>query len=175
MGIKNIKLSDLSWVKYSNNFKIKKPYILISPGASLHRPRKRWPEKNYVEIAKKFIKRKVTPVILGNYEDLELANFIYMNSNGCINLANKTTIQDLCCLARDAQFAIGNDTGPMHIFSLSGCQVMVLFSNDSNPVRCAPRTTKKRKKVKIIQQNDLRKLSKEIVINVLDNDFGYNL
>ena len=72
-----------------------------------------------------------------------------MNSNGCINLANKTTIQDLCCLARDAQFAIGNDTGPMHIFSLSGCQVMVLFSNDSNPIRCAPRSVSKKKLVKI--------------------------
>ena len=175
MGIKNIKLSDLSWVKYSNNFKIKKPYILISPGASLHRPRKRWPEKNYVEIAKKFIKRKVTPVILGNYEDLELANFIYMNSNGCINLANKTTIQDLCCLARDAQFAIGNDTGPMHIFSLSGCQVMVLFSNDSNPIRCAPRSVSKKKLVKIIQKKDLRNLTVEEVLHSLRNDFRYEL
>ena len=63
----------------------------------------------------------------------------------------------------------------MHAIAMSGCNTLVLFSNDSNPVRCAPRTTKKRKKVKIIQQNDLRKLSKEIVINVLDNDFGYNL
>ena len=40
IGIKNIKLSDLSWVKSTNNFKIRKPYVLISPGASLHRPKK---------------------------------------------------------------------------------------------------------------------------------------
>ena len=175
IGIVNIKLTDLSWVKNNRNFNIKSPYIIISPGSSSHRLKKRWPEKDYAFIAKKFINKGITPVVIGNKEDYEIAKFICMNATGCVNLLNETTIQDICVLSRDANLAIGNDTGPMHAIAMSGCNTLVLFSNDSNPVRCAPRTTKKRKKVKIIQQNDLRKLSKEIVINVLDNDFGYNL
>ena len=175
IGIKNIKLSDLSWVKNTNNFEINKPYVLFSPGASSHRTKKRWPEKNYVEIAKKFIQKKITPVILGNSEDLEIANFISMNTNGCLNLVNKTTIQDLCFLARDAELSIGNDTGPMHAFSMSGCNSLVLFSNDSNPNRCAPRSINKKKLVKIIQKKDLRNLKVIEVLDCLRNDFGYEL
>ena len=175
IGIKNIKLSDLSWVKSTNNFEINKPYILLSPGASSHRPKKRWPEKNYVEIAKKFIRKRITPIILGNSEDLEIANFITMNTNGCINLVNKTTIQDLCSLAREAELSIGNDTGPMHVFSMSGCHSVVLFSVDSNPTRCAPRSINKKKLVKIIQKNDLRNLTVDEVLDCLRNDFRYEL
>ena len=174
IGIKNIKLSDLSWVKSINNFRINKPYILFSPGASPRRPKKIWPEKNYVEIAKKFLRRKITPVILGNSQDLDIANFISMNASGCINLVNQTTIQDLCCLARDAQLAIGNDTGPMHVFSMSGCHSLVLFSDDSNPNRCSPRSISKKKLVRIIQKKDLRNLEVNDVLHCLRNDFGYD-
>ena len=175
IGIKNIKLSDLSLVKSTNNFEINKPYLLLSPGSSSHRPKKRWPENNYVEIAKKFIRKRITPIILGNSEDLEIANFITMNTNGCINLVNKTTIQDLCSLAREAELSIGNDTGPMHVFSMSGCHSLVLFSNDSNPTRCAPRSINKKKLVKIIQKNDLRNLIVDEVLDCLRNDFRYEL
>ena len=175
IGIKNIKLSDLSWVKSTNNFEINKPYVLFSPGASSHRPKKMWSEKNYVELAKKFIRKKITPIILGNSQDLEIANFILMNTNGCINLVNKTTIQDLCFLAREAELSIGNDTGPMHVFSMSGCHSLVLFSDDSNPRRCAPRSINKKKLVKIIQKKDLRNLTVDEVLDCLRNDFRYEL
>ena len=175
IGIKNIKLSDLSWVESANNFRIEKPYIIFSPGASPHRPKKRWPEKNYVELAKKFIRKKITPIILGNSQDLEIGNFISMNTNGCINLVNKTTIQDLCCLARDAQLAIGNDTGPMHAFSMSGCHTLVLFSDHSNPSRCTPKSISKKKLVRVIQKNDLRNLEVDEVLHCLRNDFRYDL
>ena len=175
IGIKNIKLSDLSWVKSTNNFRIKKPYVLFSPGASPHRSKKRWPEQNYVKLARKFIRKEITPVLLGNFEDMEIANFISLNLNGCINLVNKTTIQDLCSLARDAEIAIGNDTGPMHAFSMSGCHSLVLFSDDSNPSRCAPRSINKKKIIKIIQKKDLRNLKVDEVLDCLRNDFRYEL
>jgi len=174
IGIKNIKLSDLSWVRNTNNFKIKKPYVLFSPGASLHRSKKRWPEQNYVKIAKKFLQKQITPVILGNSQDLEIANFISMNATGCINLVNKTTIQDLCFLARGAELALGNDTGPMHAFSMSGCHSLVFFSDDSNPDRCAPRSINKKKLVIIIKKNDLRSLTVDEVLERLRNDFRYD-
>ena len=87
----------------------------------------------------------------------------------------QTSIQDICVLSKDASLAIGNDTGPMHAIAMSGCNTLVLFSNDSNPARCAPRIVNKRKKLRIIIENDLRNLSKERIISCLDNDFGYKL
>ena len=35
--------------------------------------------------------------------------------------------------------AIGNDTGPMHLFGLVGCKTLVFFTKHSNPELCAPR------------------------------------
>ena len=104
-----------------------------------------------------------------------MGEFILMNANGCVNLVNKTTIQDLCTLAKDAQLAIGNDTGPMHAFSMNGCNSLVLFSDDSNPKRCAPRPINKKKIVKIIQKKDLRNLTVDEVLHSLRNDFRYDL
>ena len=173
VGINNVKTSDFSWVKKDKGLNIKKPYILISPGASPHRPRKRWPEKFYAEIAKKFLRKGITPLIIGKSQDEEVAHFICMNATGSINLINKTTIYQLCSLAKESLLAIGNDTGPMHAFSMSGCNCIVLFSDESNPLRCAPRSEKKL--VKIIQEKDLRNLSIESVLNCLHNDFGYHL
>ena len=175
IGIKNVKLSNFSWVKNTNNYKIQEPYVLFSPGGSLHRLKKRWPIKNYVEIAKRFLRKKITPVILGTSEDLEIGEFISMNANGSVNLVNKTTIKDLCSLAKDTQLAIGNDTGPMHVFSMNGCNSLVLFSDDSNPKRCAPRSINKKKLVKIIQKKDLRNLTTDEVLHSLRNDFRYDL
>ena len=98
-----------------------------------------------------------------------------MNATGCENLIDKTSIQDLCCLARGASLAIGNDTGPMHVFSMSGCHSLILFSNDSNPARCAPRALNKKKLVRIIQKKDLKELPVEEVLHCIRNDFGYEL
>ena len=175
IGINKLTMSDFSWTKSSKNFDLKKPYVLISPGAAAHRPKKRWPEKCYAELAKKFLRKNITPVVLGREEDTEISNFICINATGSKNLVNQTTIQDLCYLSRESSLAIGNDTGPMHAFAMSGCHCLVLFSNDSDPVRCSPRSTNKRKLVKILQVNDLRNLSIEKVLNSLQNDFGYYL
>ena len=63
----------------------------------------------------------------------------------------------------------------MHAFSMSGCHSLVLFSNNSNPNRCAPRSINKKKIVKILQKNDLRDLTVDDVLDCLRNDFRYEL
>ena len=62
----------------------------------------------------------------------------------------------------------------MHVFSMSGCHSLVLFSDDSNPSRCAPRSINKKKLVRIIQKKDLRNLEVNEVLHCLRNDFRYD-
>ena len=38
-----------------------------------------------------------------------------------------------------ARYAIGNDTGPMHLIAAAGIPAVVLFSAASDPALCAPR------------------------------------
>ena len=53
--------------------------------------------------------------------------------------AGQTNLEDLFLLARDAYSAVGNDTGPMHIFATQGCRTLVLYSGASDPALCAQR------------------------------------
>ncbi len=55
-------------------------------------------------------------------------------SRPAIDLIGQTSFGDLADLARAARFAVGNDTGPMHLIATAGCAAITLFSNDSNPV-----------------------------------------
>ncbi len=66
-----------------------------------------------------------------------------------INLCNKLNIFELASVAKESQIIIGNDTGPMHLFAILRCKLIVLFTKYSKPALCAPRG----KKVKIINHN----------------------
>jgi ADP-heptose:LPS heptosyltransferase len=56
-----------------------------------------------------------------------------------IDLTGKTKIMDMITLATHAAFAIGNDTGPMHIASTCLCPVLVLFFGKNDPNAGGPR------------------------------------
>ena len=85
-----------------------------------------------------------------------------------IDLIGQTGFGDLADLARAARFAVGNDTGPMHLIATAGCPAITLFSNDSNPSQCAPvgRWTR------ILQRPDLADLPVEAVLESLPPDAG---
>ena len=68
-----------------------------------------------------------------------------------------------------AKISIGNDTGPMHILSATGCPTLVIFSENSRPSETAPRG----KNTEIIQSNDIRKLFFENVLGKIEKLLVY--
>ena len=77
-----------------------------------------------------------------------------------IDLIGQTSFGDLADLARAARFAVGNDTGPMHLIATAGCPAITLFSDDSNPAQCAPRG----RWTRVLQRPDLADLPVEAVL-----------
>ena len=69
----------------------------------------------------------------------------------------------LADLARMARFAVGNDTGPMHLIAAAGCPSITLFSQDSDPSRCAPRG----RWTRVLQRPSLADLPVEAVLDSL--------
>ncbi len=141
-------LPDLSWVRMSQRdpprlqpayFGLKPPYGLIIPGASAHRPDKRWPAERYGELATKILERGVTPAILGHHDEKEAAAAILRVEPRAKNLVSRTDLFQVAALAERAAFCVGNDTGPMHIAAAAGSPCVVLFSSDSDPDRVCPR------------------------------------
>jgi ADP-heptose:LPS heptosyltransferase len=159
-GISDVPPADLSWCTGDiARFELPADFALLVPGSSPDRLGKRWPAAHYQALAQRLAECGVASVIVGAGAELELAPQI----PAAINLIGQTGFGDLCDLARAARFAVGNDTGPMHLIATAGCPAISLFSNDSNPSQCAPvgRWTR------ILQRPSLADLPVEAVLKEL--------
>lgn len=140
-GIAETPQPDLDWYDADiGRFGLPESFALVVPGGSRHRPAKRWPY--FPALARALVGRGLTPVIVGAADESDLARTILADAPGAIDLTGRTSLLELGGLARHARLAIGNDTGPMHATAAVGCPSLVLFSQESDPARCAPRGEK---------------------------------
>jgi ADP-heptose:LPS heptosyltransferase len=139
-GISDVPLSDVSWLTADiARFDLAAPFALLVPGGAATRPRKRWPIERYGTLARELSGRRTQPVILGTAPERPLAQAIRAAAPAARDLTGQTSFAEIAALARAARVAVGNDTGPMHLIAAAGCLSVVLFSEDSDPVLCAPR------------------------------------
>lgn len=145
IGIDDVPRPDVSWLEPQQEQFSKVPtkgqgrYALLVPGGSAHRPEKRWPAERYVELANWMVEQKIKPTLIGAGAEEQLLNTIATLCPQAINLCNQTGFGDMAELGRNAMFAVGNDTGPMHVIAASNCPTLTLFSGASSPERSAPR------------------------------------
>lgn len=165
-GIGGVEVDDLGWITEDiSEFGLEsKDYMLCVPGCSPQHPQKRWPAEYYAEILKSLQGRGVQTVLLGTAADEDVTSTIKALSPDSLNLTGKTSLFQIITLAKRAKFALGNDTGPMHMIAPTGCPSLVLFSGHSNPVRHRPLG----KRVEILQQAELMDLSAPSVLQKLE-------
>jgi len=155
---------DFSWVQGNIfRFELNGPYAILVPGGAKHRPAKRWPIDHYKKLAWHLNKVGLKPIVIGTAEEAKLGDQIIKDLNKGFNLAGHTSLEDLFLLAKGATYVIGNDTGPMHLFSVQGCPSVVLYSHASDPTICAQRGSN----VTILQRANLETLSVNEVLRVL--------
>jgi ADP-heptose:LPS heptosyltransferase len=153
---------DLSWCRGDiARFDLPAAFALLVPGSSPDRLAKRWPVALYQALAERLAEKGIRSVVVGSAPEKGLAAAI----PAAIDLTGQTSFGDLADLARAARFAVGNDTGPMHLIATAGCAVITLFSNDSNPAQCAPRG----RWARILQRPDLADLPVDAVLESLPN------
>ena len=139
-GIADVPPASVDWMTAdASRFHLPSPYVLFVPGGAPHRPEKRWPEPHYVALAKLLAEHGVTPVLLGTATEAQTLAAIATACPQAVNLAGATDLFDIAELARGAEGAVGNDTGPMHLIAIAGSPTLVLFSGASDPALCAPR------------------------------------
>jgi ADP-heptose:LPS heptosyltransferase len=164
-GIADTPSPDLGFARADlARFQLPERYALLVPGGSAHRPAKRWPATRYGALARMLIARGITPVILGTGAEAALAAEILRQAPGAVDLVDKTDFLEIATLGRGAAFAVGNDTGPMHLLAAAGAPSLVLFSHESDPARCAPRG----RRVETLCVPDLADLSVEAVLTGID-------
>jgi ADP-heptose:LPS heptosyltransferase len=137
-------LPDVSWAVAKGRgpeaFGIAGPFLMIAAQASAGRGVKQWPAERYAAMARRALESGLTPVLLGVESEHEHAQSIADGARGAVNLAGKTTLNDLASLGAKAAGMLGNDTGPAFIAAAAGAPSVVLYSRHSlSPDVCAPR------------------------------------
>ena len=164
VGIERVPAPDLSWATGDvQRFNLPKKFLLLVPGGAPHRPAKRWPAGRFAQIANLAARRGVTPVVLGGLAERAIGASILNTVPQARDLTGKTGFGDIVALGRLALYALGNDTGPMHLVVASGCPATVLYSHESDPGLTAPRGPR----VTILRRPDLAQLSVEDVAATL--------
>jgi ADP-heptose:LPS heptosyltransferase len=131
---------NLDWCRAATaRFALPPRYALLVPGASAHRPDKRWPVAHFRALAQALLAEGIAPVLIGTAVEAEASRAIATALPGVFNLTGQTSLDELGSLGRGAVLAVGNDTGPMHLLAAVGCPALTLFSAASDPALCAPR------------------------------------
>jgi ADP-heptose:LPS heptosyltransferase len=108
-------------------FNLYGPYMLLIPGSSADHPEKRWPLKNFVEIARWVADAGVTPVVVGGKDEGDIGNQIMKAEPRTRSIVGRTDLFQLATLSERALIAVGGDTGPMHLAAAARCPGVCLF------------------------------------------------
>jgi len=136
-GIRDFPPPDLAFLDGDiTRFGLPERFALLVPGASPGRPGKRWPVHRFAEVAAGL---DLPVAVVGGPGETSLAAAIRARVPTAHDLTGRTSFAELGAVARRADFAIGNDTGPTHLIAASGCPTLALFGAESDPALCAPR------------------------------------
>ncbi len=163
-GIARVPPPDLSWAATDlSRFDLPENYLLLVPGGAPHRLAKRWPVERYAALAAFAAARGLQAVIVGGAAEADLGAAIASAAPGALDLTGRTSFGDLVALGGRALYAVGNDTGPMHLIVAGGAPATVLYSAASDPALTAPRGPR----VTILRRPDLASLAVEDVAATL--------
>lgn len=108
--------------------------IGISPGGGASWGKdssfKHWPAANFAALIDKIkgVSKRVNVVLLGNLQEKSISDRIEAAiKSKIINLAGKTTLEELCAVIGSLDVLVTNDGGPLHIAVASGVKTVSLF------------------------------------------------
>ena len=159
---KNTMKPNFSWSCIEIN-EIKKKYdlnkyILLFPFCSPHLVNKKWPYYNeLIDLIKKKYKNDFKILVAPGPSEIDEAKNI--NAISILNNEKALNISQLSSLIKESSFIIANDTGPAHMAAHLNSKGLTLFGSHTT----AYKVSIEREKFRVIQVNDLNKLSPEKV------------
>lgn len=109
--------------------------ILFNTNASDLVPLRRWPEENYILLARIILERFPETLILLTGDSSERAGTEHIaaavKNRRCLNFAGRTAITDLPALYSVSTLMLTNDSGPAHFASVTDMPVYVFFGPET--------------------------------------------
>ncbi|EIJ34472.1 lipopolysaccharide heptosyltransferase II [Thiothrix nivea] len=112
--------------------------LALCPGAE-YGGAKRWPAEYFAEVASHHIAQGGEVILLGSGKDAPVTAQIAstVNSPACLDLAGKTSLQEVLALLALADQVVSNDSGLMHVAAAVGAPVVALYGS-SDPTYTPP-------------------------------------
>jgi ADP-heptose:LPS heptosyltransferase len=159
---------DLSWVSRDRaadlalltEYGLKRPFVLLAPGASAVKPEKLWPIDQYAQLAAMLAERGYQVAIVGGPTERAAYETIRAVVPYAIDLTGKTSLLALARLGFQTDLAVGNDSGPTHMLAYAGAPGAMLMSRVSDPNHCAPKA-----RMLLLRRDDLAKLPADEVLS----------
>ncbi len=105
--------------------------VALCPGAAFG-PAKRWPAYHFGELARTLTAAGRQVWLLGGSQDVAVcAEIEGLVPNGLVNLAGRTSLEDVVDLLSLASAAVSNDSGLMHVAGAVGTPVVALYGSTS--------------------------------------------
>ena len=121
-----------SGINIFNEYQIKNKYIVCCPTNSKfkkqnYRGYRAWPLKNWQDLIDKVIQSTDFDIVItGNNNEKDFINELNFDSHRVHNLCGKTNIPNLVEIMKNAECAIANDSGAVHVAGVSCKKVISL-------------------------------------------------
>jgi len=163
LGIDAVSRPNLNFLEFKlNNLDfLDKDFFIINPGCSNKNNYKKWSAQNYSIICKHLISNKILPVLIGTESDRESIEIIKKNAPDSIDLLNKSPLEVVFILAKNALGALSNDTGPAHLIASTNCKLHLVLSTRSNVKTVIPQSDN----VTFNQADDINNIKTEDVLS----------
>ncbi len=121
---------DAALAKYA--LSIDKPVLALCPGAEFGRAKK-WPERHYADVARRYIEQGGQVWLFGSQNDQTACDEIktLVGREELFSLAGSTSLQEAVALLSQANKAVANDSGLMHVAAALGVPIVALFGSTS--------------------------------------------
>jgi heptosyltransferase-2 len=108
--------------------------LLIALGAGVREPKRRWPLRNYIEVASWLqVEYGARIMMLGGKDDIPLGEELQKYFGDIfVNMVGKTTLRQMAALLKRCDLFVGNDSGPMHIAAAGGKTVIEISCHPLN-------------------------------------------
>ncbi len=114
------------------------PIVLLNANCSDLLPLRRWPTERYVELARRLLERyaEIGIVFTGAPDEAPAASALVeaVDSDRCVSLAGRTTLEQLIALYELAELMVTNDSGPAQYATLTPIDVVTLFGPETPAV-----------------------------------------
>ncbi len=136
--VDNIQMDSLPEYFNINNYN---NVVAIHPWTS--DPVKQWPVQFFRDLAIRLMREQgVRVVIVGGKDELDKSTELFSDiDNNLINLTGKTTLMQLAAFLKKCRLLVSGDSGPVHLATAVGTQVLAIFRNDipgKGPLRWGP-------------------------------------